>query len=575
MTPLRRHKQYKNRKPEDTIATIQGILKEKLGIGVYERAFQERNGLFYSSRIVLDNGDWLRSLNIGTNGKGMTECYSRASAYGELMERIQNGTLLRFLHFGTRQFLEKNKDKYPFFCKQIDQNDAILPYLYAPDEEVSSNEQILKESIDNYVCTADNQHVFELTKGKEHYYIPYYDVTDDKIVKLPYDVIYNNISTNGLCAGNTPKEALIEGLSEILERYVIRKIYYENLSLPKVPRSCFEGNDILTRIEELERQERYTIDIVDCSLGIGIPAIGVIVTTEDKSEYQFHMGVDPSPITALERSLTELFQGRNTIKFKQFDKAFQERLNTDFALKESELHKTNSSSIGNFPLAFFSTTPSYAFTGFNEDMGLSDDSDLSLLVNLVRRMGFKLYVRDNSYLGFPAYSIYIPGMSELHNTHSLHYFKATYETYEFIFLKSHHLRTINRKEEAELLNLLETTLDNPAMLSFVNKDDVWQTAPYYIMSILHYRQGNKLKAESYMNALDEEVTVIENIESPNFFAEHILPEQYGCFSNCFDCDGCALKDRCKYILYLKLVKQLCVHAQEAAINQHKLSEIFR
>ena len=43
---------------------------------------------------MLDNGSWLRTINIGTNGKGMTEAYSKASAYGELMERIQNGVLL-------------------------------------------------------------------------------------------------------------------------------------------------------------------------------------------------------------------------------------------------------------------------------------------------------------------------------------------------------------------------------------------------------------------------------------------------------------------------------------------------
>ena len=73
MKPLRRYKQYKNREPKDTIATILGILSDRLGIGLYERTFQERNGLFHSCRIVLDDEDWLRSVNIGTNGKGMTE----------------------------------------------------------------------------------------------------------------------------------------------------------------------------------------------------------------------------------------------------------------------------------------------------------------------------------------------------------------------------------------------------------------------------------------------------------------------------------------------------------------------
>lgn len=428
MEPIRRHKQYKNREPNDTIATIQGILKEELGVSVYERAFQERNGLFHSCRIILDNGDWLRSVNIGTNGKGMSVDYSRASAYGELMERLQNfNVLMRYQYFGTHHFLETHKEQYPWFYQQIMKTDEALPYLYSYDEEADANNERLKDSIEKYVYSADNDTLFALTKDKEHYYVPYYDVKGNEVVSLPFDIIYNSISTNGLCAGNTPKEALIEGLSEIFERYVIRKIYFDNLSLPRIPRAYFQGNEILKRLEELEQNEHYSIDIVDCSLGVGIPAVGVVILTEDKKEYQFHMGVDPSPITALERSLTELFQGRNAIKFKQFYDAFQERLDNDVSLKEEEMHKTNSASTGHYPKAFFSTTPSYEFNGFDDRLGYSDDVDLTLMTALIDKMGFKLYLRDNSFLGFPAYSLYVPGMTELHNTHSLRYFESTYE----------------------------------------------------------------------------------------------------------------------------------------------------
>ena len=393
--PLRRHKQYKNRKPEDTITVIQDILKGKLGLGLYERSFKERNGLFYSCRILLDNGTWFRALNIGTNGKGMTEAYSRASAYGELMERIQNGVLLPF-------------DK-----------DTELLYHYAFDEQILMDDILLKDTIDSYILSFDNQMMFELNKGKAHYYIPYYNIKDGTIVQMPLDIIFNSISTNGLCAGNTPQEAIIEGLGEIMERYVIRKIYQDNLALPRIPRSYFEGNEVLERMEELEKIERYHIEIIDCSLGVGIPAVGIVITTEDKSEYQFHMGVDPSPITALERSLTELFQGRNAIKFKQFEKDYQKDLNVNILLKEAEIHKTYCASTGAYPFAFFSNTSSYEFNGFDNRLGWSDETDLKLMIELIKRLGFNLYIRDNSFLGFPAYSLYVPGMTELYNVFSL------------------------------------------------------------------------------------------------------------------------------------------------------------
>lgn len=129
MTPIQRYKQYKNRKPEETIAIIQELLENKLGINTYERLFQERNGLFHSCRIVLDNGSWLRTINIGTNGKGMTEAYSKASAYGELMERIQNYALLRFANFATHAYLGKHKEDFPFYYKKIVEKDLVLPFL--------------------------------------------------------------------------------------------------------------------------------------------------------------------------------------------------------------------------------------------------------------------------------------------------------------------------------------------------------------------------------------------------------------------------------------------------------------
>lgn len=428
MKPLKRYKRYKNREPQETIAEIQGILKEKLDLSIYERSFQERNGLFYSCRIILDNGSWLRSVNIGTNGKGMSEDYSRASAYGELMERLQNfSVLMRYQYFGTRQFLESHKEEYPSFYKSVMAANVALPYLYTHDEEIDTDEGRLKHTIKKYVYSADNRRLMEFTKGKEHYYVPFYSVKDNCVVTLPFDIIYNNISTNGLCAGNTPKEAMIEGLSEIFERYVIREIYFNNLSLPRIPKDYFKGNEILNRLEELEQKEHYIIDIVDCSLGVGIPAVGVVIIAEDRKEYQFHMGVDPSPITALERSLTELFQGRNAIKFKQFDDELQSRLEYDLSLKEKEMHKTNSASTGHYPKAFFSPKHSYEFTGFDKRLGHSDDTDLQLMVELIDRLGFQLFVRDNSFLGFPAYSLYVPGMTELHNTHSLNYFESCYE----------------------------------------------------------------------------------------------------------------------------------------------------
>ena len=53
-------------------------------------------------------------------------------------------------------------------------------------------------------------------KNKDIEYIP------DRLFSYLFD-------TNGMCAGNSKEEALIEGLSEILERYVGMRIFEERV----------------------------------------------------------------------------------------------------------------------------------------------------------------------------------------------------------------------------------------------------------------------------------------------------------------------------------------------------------
>lgn len=568
MKSLQRHKKYKNRDPKSTIAIIQKILKEQLGFSLYGKSFQEANGLFFSYRLLLGFEDWLLSANIGTNGKGMTYDYSRASAYGEMMERIQNFcVLMRYRYFGTKHFLEKSKNYYPQYYEQIQKDGAALPYMYSYDEKEDADDERLKVSIGKYVYSADNEQLFALAKGREHFYVPYYSVKDQKIVSLPFDIIFNNISTNGLCAGNTPKEALIEGLCEILERYVIRKIYFDNLALPRIPREYFAGNEILNKLENLERKEHYIIDIVDCSLGVGIPAVGVVVLTEEKKEYQFHMGVDPSPITALERSLTELFQGRTTIKFKTFDKDLQSRLNDDVSLKEDEMNKTNSASTGHYPLAFFSNPPSYSFTGFDERLGYSDDEDLKLVIRLIENFGFKLYVRNNSFLGFPAYSLYIPGMSELHNTHSLRYFGSGYELqqskpdewFQEMFVDRHDMDKID-----------------------ISSMDAINKAMFYLYKGKKKQAISILKSEPVMSINDMNHDFAYFLETGHGeyswdYRQWLDELEKGTYfvTNCFHCGNCCWNHTCVFHKLFPLLKKIQNIAIENPIDQMSLHLIFQ
>lgn len=601
-----KYKAYKNCPPEVTILRIKSIVKDRLNLNLLERTFIERNTLFHSCRLVINN-EWISALNIGTNGKGMSESYSRASAHGELMERIQNGVLFNFIDFGTKYFVKEYTDTYPDFCNSITQQNVMLPFRYAHDEECSEDNTVLKEAIHKYVQSYDNEELYRLSKDKEHYYVPYYDVLNKTLVNLPIDIIFNNISTSGMCAGNTPEEALVQGISEVLERFVIRKVYFENITFPKIPHSCFEGTEILKRIKILEQAEGYTIDIMDCSCGIGIPAIGVIIRNKENTKYQFHLGVDPSPITALERCMTELFQGRTAILFKDFDLSYQTLLLSDIKIKEKEINETFVVSTGHYPISLFYQTPSYSFCGFDEGWGNSDKTDLFLMTNLIKNLGCNIYIRDNSFLGFPTYSIYVPGMSELHNVISLHHYQNTYDKYQQNFICSHSLEHSDKESIISLLDSLYSNPDNQIALQFANTKDVWMSGNnHFLCGILYYRNGKEDLAIRSLNKALERTT---NINLKRFYQcfrdymtlsnEHknvddllsciyeeelimavkqcLLSERWGNFfnlSNCFHCTKCNLKSDCKYIQYLKIVKTLQDEAVKANLNQMNLASLF-
>ena len=101
LTMIQLEKEIRKDAPlKSTIRQIKSILK-KNKIKFKEKGFKCLNG-FFSGRIALDDC-------IGTNGKGITKSQAKASAYAELIERLQSNMLYR-----------KTKEKKPHIkSKQI------------------------------------------------------------------------------------------------------------------------------------------------------------------------------------------------------------------------------------------------------------------------------------------------------------------------------------------------------------------------------------------------------------------------------------------------------------------------
>ena len=91
------------------------------------------------------------------------------------------------------------------------------------------------------------------------------------MLRLPY-------LHNGAAAGNTPEEALVQAMSEILERYVHKQIMTGQVAPPLIPRDYWGRNSRLANMVRQIENQGYQVQIKDCSLGLGIPIVGVVFT---------------------------------------------------------------------------------------------------------------------------------------------------------------------------------------------------------------------------------------------------------------------------------------------------------
>ena len=172
MTSLKN--KYKDAVPFDTIKGIREILYH-LGIEMHEENWGDVSSECFSVRIETDGFP-----GAGNNGKGTTRPFALASAYGEIMERLQNKKLL----------------KKTFGLKYSHQT--------FPDEKIGDIIEFAKEHpeiIKNLISDYENDTFFELFKSyqKLSLFSEFYDVFEEKKQLLPSILINMACGTNGMC----------------------------------------------------------------------------------------------------------------------------------------------------------------------------------------------------------------------------------------------------------------------------------------------------------------------------------------------------------------------------------------
>ena len=401
------YQKYKDRKPEDTLFEIQRILYE-VGISTtYEFVKHEISNL-YSNRVTIGN------TTLGTNGKGTTKPYALASAYGELMERLQNNMLYIGMHnpklFHETGFRITADEKWMLAENYIEKENVFLDYVF---EQNQCNSILDKFMLLKKWCNWDKDKVVgipfycikELTDSSDFY-------KKNKIEYLPYQIYSTMYGSNGMCAGNTPEEALVQGLSEIYERYVMRCLLSYEITPPDVPEEYLQKYPKLyDTIQFIRQNYNYMVIVKDLSLGRGYPVIGTIILNRKGRTFGFRLAAHPSFEVALERTLTEAMQGRKLESFITTSEIGSE----EQASSQNNIANLFKCGMGYYRRELFYKEASYSFVPYTDKKNMTNKELLFEMMTPFIREGYSVFIRDVGYLGFPAYHIIIPKISEMYS----------------------------------------------------------------------------------------------------------------------------------------------------------------
>ena len=429
---------------EKTIANMSGILAD-LGIKIE----------IASWRNIIPN---VWSLHIRdahspmcfTNGKGSTKESALASALGEYIERLNTnhfyaGTYwgedlakAEFLHYpNERWFKPGRKDALP---KEI-----LDPYclkIYNPDGELKGSNLIDTNSgnVARGICS-----------------LPYVRQSDNKVVYFPSNLVENLFVSNGMSAGNTLAEAQVQCLSEIFERAVKREILEGEICLPNVPAEVLaKFPKILAGIKGLEAQG-FPVLVKDASLGGTYPVMCVTLMNPRTGGVFASFGAHPRLEVALERSLTELLQGRsfegmNDLPVPTFE---SNAVTEPYNFVE---HFIDSSGIVSW--RFFSAKPDYEFVEWDfADKGNQQEranaNEAANLFGILQGMGKEVYTTVYDQLGAIACRILVPGYSEIYPIEDL-----IWDNTNKALLFREDILNLHRLDNKTLISLLDRLENN-------------------------------------------------------------------------------------------------------------------
>ncbi|MBQ0763059.1 OsmC domain/YcaO domain-containing protein [Marinobacter psychrophilus] len=342
-----------------------------------------------------------------TNGKGSTKESALCSALGEFIERLNCNFFYNDQFFGEEiansEFVHYPNERWfkPGPNDELPQGilDSHCLEIYNPEDELAGSNLIDTNSgnAERGICA-----------------LPFVRHSDGETVYFPSNLIENLFLSNGMSAGNTLFEAQVQCLSEIFERAVKKQIIQEELTLPDVPLHVLEKYpNILEGIRALEAQG-YPVLVKDASLGGQFPVACVALMNPKTSGVFASFGAHPTLEVALERSLTELMQGRSFEGLNDFPPPTFNSL----AITEPNNYVEHFiDSSGVISWRFFSAKADFEFSEW--DFSGTNEEEVACLLNILKDLGKEVYTAVYDDLGAPVCRMLVPDYSEVYQIEDL------------------------------------------------------------------------------------------------------------------------------------------------------------
>ncbi|CAO1659281.1 MULTISPECIES: OsmC domain/YcaO domain-containing protein [Salinicola] len=373
-----------------------------------------------------------------TNGKGATKEAALCSALGEFIERL------------SCNFFYNDQ----FFGPEIADSD----FVHYPGEkwfQPGPNDELPVEILDDH-CRAifdpegelRGSHLFDTNSGRTDRGIvslPFVRQSDGETVWFPSNLIENLYLSNGMSAGNTIAEAQVQCLSEIFERAVKRQIIEQEIVLPDVPEAVLaKYPGIVEGIEALEAQG-FPVLVKDASLGGRYPVACVTLMNPRTGGVFASFGAHPSLQVAIERSLTELLQGRS---FEGLNDLPPPTFNSQAVSEPNNFVEHFIDSSGVISWRFFSARADVEFVEW--DFSGSNAEEAAALFGILEAEGLEAYVAIHEDLGAPVCRILVPGYSEVYPVEDL-----VWDNTNMALAFREDILDLHALDDAQLADLLE------------------------------------------------------------------------------------------------------------------------